>query len=372
MAPLALCACQSGGVSASDPSEGEVVLPCAEGWEARLILDNENVGVWTVRAFPVFEQYAVPEIVGADDLGRCHVLTSYSGKWTDRPRIHDGLWLGGLAHADADPRVAGSELYTGGKSGNLYQLTPYENGALDGRLIAHLPGQEVHTLVAGELDPSNDTPELLVFTRPGGLYRVTPSGPHGGFETERLCQLPGRVRDAVALPPGNGPPRIATVSRDGELRVLWFEDGLAQHAVVHAEPMGMGRVALRRDTGTGPLVLYTTLDDGRVLRHEGSGASWSTEIIHLGPQGPRGIVSGRFHADPAIEAVAVFGYSAEVHLLSRSPGGSWEQETIFRDRDRGHWLAVSELDGRNATEEIVGAGYGGRIFLLSRPPGYGR
>ena len=373
LAGLALLAsCQSSGTSVPDPSEGEVPLPCAPGWQARLVLDNESVGVWTVRALPVFEQYAVPEIVGLDDLGRCHVLVSYSGKWTDRPRIHDGRWLGGLAHADVDPRVPGRELYTGGQSGNLYQLVAHPHGALDGRLIAHLPGHEIHTILAGELDGQNESRELLVFTRPGALYRVTPTGVHGTFETERLCELPGRVRDAVVLPSeGTLPPRIATVSRDGALRVLWLEGGRPRSREVHGEPMGMGRLALRRDTGSDPLVLYTTLDDGRVLRFERSGGAWSKETIHAGPQGLRGIVSGRFHADPAVESVAVFGYSAEVQLLTRSDDGTWSAETIFTDQDRGHWLAVSELDGRNATDEIVGAGYGGRIFLLSRPPGHG-
>jgi hypothetical protein len=369
-----LVSCQGvGPATSADPSKGEVPLPCAAGWEARLLLDNDDVGVWTVRAFPVFEQYAVPEVVGLDDRGRCHVLVSYSGKWTDNPRIQDGRWLGGLAHGDVDPRVAGSELYTGGQNGNLYQLVAYPHGALDSRLIAHLPGREIHTLLAGELDPANETPELLVFTRPGGLYRVTPDGPHGSFETEHLGELPGRVRDAVLLPPeGEGPPRIATVARDGALRTLWLEDGRPRSTEIHVEPMGMGRVTLRRGTGDDPLVLYLTLDDGRVLRLERSGGTWSTETIYVGPPGLRGIVSGRFHADPDVESIAVFGYSAEVELLSRSPDGSWTAETIFTDKGKGHWLTVAELDGRNTTDEIVGSGYGGRIFLLTRPPNYGR
>jgi hypothetical protein len=372
-------ACTSAGgleerpAASPDPSEGEVALPCAPGWEARLLLDNDGVGVWTVRAFGVFEQYAVPEVVGLDDLGRCHVLISYSGKWTDRPRVHDGRWLGGLDHADVDPRVPGSELYAGGAGGNLYQLVAHPHGALDARLIAHLPGHEIHTVLGGELDPSNDVAELLVFTRPGALYRVTPDGPHGRFEVERLATLPGRVRDATVLPAEAGePPRLATVSRDGALRLVWLEDGRPRSVEVHREPMGMGRVALRRGGGDEPLVLYTTLDDGRVLRHQRSGGRWSLETILAGPQGPRGVVSGRFGTDPEVEEVAVFGYSGKVQLLRRAPDGSWSASTLFTDEDRGHWLAVAELDGRNATDEILGSGYAGRVFLLARPPGFGR
>lgn len=360
-----------GTTSNADPRLGEVPLPCADGWEARLVLENGDVGIWTVEAFDVFRQYAVPEVVGLDDLGRCHVVVSYSGKWTPNTRVHDGKWLGGLAHGDVDPRVPGTELYTGGQSGNLYQLVAYPHGALDARLIAHLPGRELHTIVAGELDPSNATPELLVFTHPGELYRVAPTGGDGRFETELLCELPGRVRDAVVLQgKDGGTPEIATVSRDGVLAILRLEEGRVVRKEVHREPMGMGRIALRRG-GEDPLVLYVTLDDGRVQRHERRGDSWTTETIHAGAQGARGVVSGRFTADPDEETIAVFGYSAEVELLSRRAGGPWRAKTIFEDRDRGHWLAVAELDGRNATDEILGSGYGGRIFLLARPPGFG-
>ena len=69
--------------------------------------------------------------------------------------------------------------------------------------------------------------------------------------------------------------------------------------------------------------------------------------------------------------MAIFGYSAHVELLTRRDTG-WSVETIFVDRDKGHWLAAAELDGRNATLEILGSGYGGRIFMLSRPPVFGR
>jgi hypothetical protein len=66
----------------SDPTRGEVRLGSRRGWNAGLVIDNAPVGIWTVRALDVFGQYACPEVVGLDDLGRCHVLVSYSGKWT--------------------------------------------------------------------------------------------------------------------------------------------------------------------------------------------------------------------------------------------------------------------------------------------------
>jgi len=136
--------------------------------------------------------------------------------------------------------------------------------------------------------------------------------------------------------------------------------------------MGMGRIALRR--GDDPLVLYSTNDDGMVWRHERrADRGWAHELVYAGPQGPRGVVSGRFDADPTRETLAVFGYSRDVEVLTRPSSGTgpWEVETIFTDRDKGHWLAVGELDGRNSTDEIIASGYGARIVLLSRPPGFG-
>ncbi len=355
---------------ALDPRQREVPLPTASpSWRAALLLDNGETGIWTVKPFQVFRQYACPEVVGLDDLGRCHVMISYSGKWTPSTVIDDGAWLGGLAHGDIDPRLDGAELYTGGKSGNLYQVVAWPHGVLDYRLIAHLPGKEIHTIVAGELDPRAVGRELLVFTRPGGLYRVSPGGPDGTFVTELLEVLPGRVRDAVLLPPSSGAgQRIATVSRAGRLQLLTVGPDGPQWQTVYQAPMGMGRIALRPEAMGEQLVLYSTHDDGRILRHrEVSSGGFETEVIYRGPQGPRGVVAGRFGVDPGQETVAIFGYSKRVELLTRRDGG-WQVETLFVDRDKGHWLASAELDGRNDSDELLLSGYGGRIVMLLRPP----
>ncbi|MFV1959292.1 MAG: hypothetical protein ACC662_07750, partial [Planctomycetota bacterium] len=152
-----------------DPREGEVPLPAAEGWQARLVLDNQGVGVWTVKSFPVFPQLACPEVVALDDRGRCLVLTNYSGKWAALETIREGVWLGGLAFGDVDPRIPGTELYTGSQTGNLYQVLAHAEGYLEHRRIARIEGRAVNTLVAGELD-GRPGRELLLFTWPGGLY----------------------------------------------------------------------------------------------------------------------------------------------------------------------------------------------------------
>ena len=49
----------------------------------------------TVAVMPVFPQFGSNEIVGLDDLGRCQVMTGYSGKWYPNPILSDGYWLAG-------------------------------------------------------------------------------------------------------------------------------------------------------------------------------------------------------------------------------------------------------------------------------------
>jgi hypothetical protein len=346
-----------------DPKDGEVPLPGRAGWNAALVIDNGKTGIWTVGAFPLLAG-GPPEVVGLDDQGRCIVLASYSGRYTPRFLGHDGSWLGGLAHAEIDPRIEGAELYCGSKSGNLYQVVAHAHGFLDVRLVAHIPGREIHTIVGGDLDPATDGPELLVFTRPGGLYRVTATGPDGKLDCEHVADIHGRVRDALVLPEGE----VATVSATGTLELLRMTPEGPVFSVVYEAANGMGRLAAAPGR---PDVLYSTLDDGRILRHERDGGSWRHETIYDGPLGPRGIAAGPFGDDPGRETVAIFGYSGKVELLTRGDG-RWTAETIFVDRDKGHWLAAAELDGRNTTLELLACGYGGRIVLMARPPGYGR
>lgn len=360
-------------VGEQDPTKKEVLLPAESAdWKASLIIDNGAVGIWTVKPFQVLPQYGCPEIVGLDDQGRCLIMVSYSGKWTPHVWVHDGKWLGGLTLGDVDRRVDGSELYTGGEKGNLYQLTATAAGAFSVRHMGWIAGHEVHTIV---VDPFTRTPEssgLLVFTRPGALYRVQATGAGGEFTIERVCALAGRIRDAVVLPAGQGHgPALATVGRAGKLELIESVDGTLRWSTIYETAMGLGRISQRRGGPEDPVVLYSTVDDGRVMRHEKTDQGWSSAMIYAGPPGPRGVAAGRFDADPAVESVAVFGYSARVELLSRKPGAPWQVETLFIDRDKGHWLSAAELDGRNGTEELVASGYGGRIVLLTRPPGYG-
>lgn len=355
-----------------DASKTQIVLSEKAGWRADLVHDQGDVGIWTIKSFDFFPQYGTPELVGLDDKGRCHVYTSYSGKWTPITTIADGAWLGGLDVGDVDPRVPGRELYTGGKSGNVFEVVPYPDGGVDNRRIANLGRREVHTLVVADVLASRAGDELVAFTSPGGLYVLAPRRDGiDGFENLVATDLPGRVRDAIVLPRASGAPtEIATVSRAGALELLRFEGDSPRWTTIHALEQGRGRIALRPSSAGANTVLYTTADDGTVWRHERSGSDWDNARIYSGPQGLRGIAAGRFATDAKEETVVVFGYGARVELLTLR-GGKWTVETIFEDRDKGHWITACEVDGRNATDEIALSGYGARVVLLSRPSGYG-
>ena len=381
--PLALVACaallsvarspaQSSPDSAPDPSQAEVALPCAAGWRARLVFDA-GVGVWTVACAQVQPQFGCPEVIALDDRGRCTVLRSYSGKWTPQPTIEDGQWLAPVAMGDLDSALDGLELYTGGQGGRLWQIRPRPSARFDCRVVAAWPGEEIHTLVLDDLDPGHDGAELLVFLASGRVH-VVRSGEASsqGLQVRQVARLPGRVRQAVVLPRPNGQtPWVATVSRAGVAAMVRLSGVELERRVIAKEPMGLGRIACS-SAPDGKTVLYVSRDDGLILRFAGTRAGgFEREIVFAGPQGPRGVAVGRFHADPRRECIAIFGYSRDVELLTRLKDQRWQRETIFTDVDKGHWLAVGELDGRNGTHELIGSGYGGRVFLLSRPPGYG-
>lgn len=368
----------------TDPKKGEVPLSSRAGWNSTLIWQGE-VGVWCVKALSVFPQYGCPEVVGLDDKGRLLVFTSYSGKWTPNESVKDGTWLGGIAHVDLDPRFEGPELYTGGNGGNVFRVTthPEPRGAsrLESLEIGHIPADDIHTMIGGDLLASHPGEELLAFTGSGGAYAIeyaaSPAGQHeNNFVLRDLGRVPGRVRDAILLPTKEGvSPWIVGVSRSEHLILMRLTEAGLESQVIAKEGMGLGRIALKprhADQDGEPHVFYATRDDGVILRFAGNpGSKWQREIIYAGPQGPRGIAAGRFDADPAVETVAIFGYSHRVELLSRKPGAAWKAETIYEDGDQGHWISTAELDGRNTTDELIASGFGGRIVQITRTPGYG-
>jgi hypothetical protein len=334
---------------------------------------ESDSGIWCTGVLKCFPQYGFPEIFALDDEGRCTILVGYSGVYSTNLALQDREWLGALEPVELDPRVPGPELYTGGKRGILYQVVPHPDASFDSRVIGRTPAEEIHMFASGDLDPARPGNELLVFTHTGHVYALEPlPEPGGAFELRRIAILPGRVRQTLLLPAEPGAaPRIAAACRSGQVLSLGLADGVLAAQTLVDEPAGFGRLALRPGSQPGSTVLYATRDDGVILRLAQRAGEWERELVYAGPAGPRGIAAGRFDADPGVETIAIFGYSSRVELLSRSGPGAWRAETIFTDRDRGHWLCAAELDGRNATDELLGSGYGGRVFLLAREPGHG-
>ena len=341
-------------------------LSTAVGWTATLVHESDS-GIWNTGTLKCFPQYGYPEVYALDDKGRCTILVGYSGAFSANLPFQEREWLGDLEALALERPEGEPEFYTGGKRGNLYQVRAHADASFDTKLLARFPSEEIHILQGGDLDPAADGNELLVFTHPGHIYLVDAS-----LGARRIATVEGRVRQTVLLPaePGSA-PWIAGAARSGEVYLLRLGAGALETRVVSSEPCGFGRIALAPGSRPGESVLYATRDDGLVLRFEQRGEAWQRELVYAGPQGPRGIAAGRFDADPALETIAVFGYSGKVELLARRAGEPWRVETLFEDRDKGHWLETAELDGRNATDELLCSGYGKRVVLLARAPGYG-
>ncbi|MGE0144177.1 MAG: ABC transporter substrate-binding protein [Planctomycetota bacterium] len=371
------------GLLSISPSLAQTVtqqdLPAGAGWDAALI-HRAARGIWYAQVEPVIADHGPPEVIVTCDDGRLMTLSVYSGNWTERSVNPDGQWLAPSRPADVDPRVPGAEIYAGGRGGNVHRITAVREGAarhrLESREIAHIPDEEFHTVLAGDLDTSRAGDELLAFAITGAVFQLDPdlrTGDPGSasFVTRRVATLPGRVRDALIVNDGKTSPRIYGVSRSGHLLSMALgERGLESKVIAH-EPMGLGRIARGRVDAIG-IVLYVTRDDGVLLRFELDGkGNAKRSVIFVGEQGLRGVVAGRFFAEPGIESVAVYGYGSKVHLVSRRADGPWESTAIFASEDQGHWLSVCELDGRNATDEIIATGFGGQVVLLAREPGYG-
>jgi hypothetical protein len=366
------CCSDSSLLPSADPSRGEVSMPgAAPGWDAFHLFTSDTWRLHCIGAARLTSVFGSPQVLVLDEKGRCIVLQSDSGKWIPRVVVEDGRASSAWAHGDHDPRVAGDELYVGGGSGTVYQIVVRDR-VWDTRIVATEPGAPLSKLVIGDMLPDRPGNELFAFTSSGPVFELRPSGSDdGGFHLARVGDLGSRTRDAVLLPgSATRPPRIAAVLQSGEVALVTSRNRAIGRLALCEEPMSIARIARRR--WDGPEVVYVARVDGLILRFaEAETGGWTREVIYAGPQGPRGLAAGRFDADPAVETVAVFGYSKKVQLLSRRPGDPWRAETIYTDPGGGHWLAAAELDGRNVTDELVGGGFSYHVFMVAREPGYG-
>jgi hypothetical protein len=367
--PLAAAALVSvAGAQAVNPAP---TLPAAPGWRAELI-HKSDAGVWYAHIDKVVDWYGANEVIAGDDKGRLLLLSVYSAQWTPQSVVCDGQWLAPTRSVDVDPRVAGREIYAGGRSGTIHRVVlrpqPFAKVSLESREIGHAAGEEFHALIAGDLAPGGQD-ELLAFGITGAVFQLVPEGAGDAFAMRRVATVPGRVRDVAVVPGAAGQPAtLFAVSRSGDLIEARLAGDSLQHRTVLHEDCGLGRVALAKGRAG---VLYVTRDDGVVVRVQpGAEGTASREVVFAGGQGLRGVASGRFFADDR-EAVAVCGYDQVVHLITRAQPDGWRVETVFASAQRGHWLAVGELDGRNGTDELVATGFDGEVVLLSRPAGYG-
>lgn len=359
------------GLRAQTTTEQE--LPAAPGWRAAVIHQADS-GVWYAHVDKVVDAYGQNEVIAADDKGRHLLLSVYSGQWTAQSVVCDGLWLAPTKSADVDPRVPGRELYAGGRAGSLHRTIlrsqPFAKFTLESVEIGHAAGEEFHSVLAADLVPERAGDEVLAFGITGAVFLLVPAGADGNaFSMTKIGTVPGRVRDTVVLPAGDGaPPVVLGVSRSGDLLRMQVQGNALVHRVLLHEDSGLGRIAaspVARD------VVYVTRDDGLVVRATLRGeAAAERQPVFAGDQGLRGIAAGRFFADGR-EALAVYGYGKQVHLLAREPDGTFDVEVLFTGAQKGHWLCAGELDGRNTTDELVATGFDGQVVLLARDPGYG-
>jgi len=362
-------ACQAAAGAGNGPSRTlpAVHLAAASGWTARQLMPRTEVAVTRVAVIDIFPDRPDPAIVALDELGRCWIIAREQDGWSARETVHDRGGLTALARGDIDPRTPGSETFMGGSAGNLYLFGSHPQGAFDARLIAQFPGVEIHTVLAGDLDPFSKGDELLVFTQPRGASRVRADGPHGTFTSEPVHGLDVGVRDALLLPFEVGQlPVFATASASGRVELSSLTPDGPERSILFDGASGVARLARAPARfGRGP-ILYSCLDDGRILRHQRRAeGEWITETLHAGAAGPLGLVAGNFDPDPTVESLAVFTADGAVSLLSRH-ADRWSTRTIFEDLGSAAWLAAGELDGNNSTDELLACGAAGRVVLLSR------
>jgi hypothetical protein len=107
------------------------------------------------------------------DLGKVTLATRRDRQWEHEFITRDTGKMRGVAIADIDDDVPGSELYACGYSRNVTQLTRDEQGFWRSRIV-FTAEKSLHHLVAGDVDPTHPGDELVTCGHGGRLIVLYP------------------------------------------------------------------------------------------------------------------------------------------------------------------------------------------------------
>ena len=148
-------------------SDGNVVAL----WEGKLGWKHE-----VIFADPIGQSRitaAEPGVLIGGDGGKVTLATRQDATWTTEFLMRDSGKIRGVAIADVDPACPGVELYAGGYSRHVTQLTRDEHGFWTATVI-FTAQRPLHHLVAGEFDPAHPGLELVTCGHEGRLIALYP------------------------------------------------------------------------------------------------------------------------------------------------------------------------------------------------------
>lgn len=362
------------------PSSRCAPAPAARGvrWSA-VQLWQGSASVQRVKAGDADPDQPGLEIVGVDEAGGVIVAWPQAAPPASREVYRHPGRLTGLAVADVDPSVPGSEIYAGGfrtgtEGGAVVQVVLTPEGVR--HRVVYAGPHFVHAVERLEPAPGGAVPRLLVTDYDGAAFVLTPApgaGPWPQVEAYREPPEVGfedrKVKDAAVLQAARGGAGAGVFLAFKGGRGVWLDpDQPGSGRLVHEEPGGMGRVVADAEGGV-LLCGYA----GRVVHLVRAGEGFAAAVLFtetVGEGGLRGIGRGRLPLPDGGEAeLAIFGYSKVCRLLTRS-GGAFHGPVVYEDVERGHGLAVADLVPGNQADEVVLCGYANRITLLvPRSPG---
>jgi hypothetical protein len=148
-------------------SDGNVVVL----WESRLGWQHE-----IAYSDPVGQSRVAcgePGILIGGDKGKVTLAQRRDGRWMAEVLARDSAKIRGVAIADVDDEIAGSELYACGYSQNVTQLIQDADGCWRSKVI-FTANRPLHHLVAGEIDEAHPGLELVTCGHGGRLIALTP------------------------------------------------------------------------------------------------------------------------------------------------------------------------------------------------------